>query len=66
MQDRSSNSISPVAISEPQTESLESSLHSSSVKSSIFPRSAWNSQVAHLRVLFRVKRALDKIETIEC
>jgi hypothetical protein len=27
------------------------------------PRPAWNSQVAFLRVLFRTKKALDRIET---
>lgn len=26
------------------------------------PRSAWNSQVAYLRVVFRAKKALDRIE----
>jgi hypothetical protein len=29
----------------------------------LLPRSAWNSQVALLRVLFRTKKALDRIET---
>lgn len=28
----------------------------------LLPRSAWNSQVAYLRVLFRAKKALDRIE----
>jgi hypothetical protein len=28
----------------------------------LLPRSAWNSQVAFLRVLFRAKKALDRIE----
>ena len=28
----------------------------------LLPRSAWNSQVAFLKILFKVKRALDKIE----
>ena len=30
----------------------------------LLPRSAWNSQVAYLRVLFRAKKALDRIEFI--
>ena len=29
---------------------------------SLLPRSSWNSQVAYLRVLFRAKKALDRIE----
>jgi hypothetical protein len=28
----------------------------------LLPRSAWSSQVAYLRVLFRAKKALDRIE----
>jgi len=28
----------------------------------LLPRTAWNSQVAYLRVLFRAKKALDRIE----
>ncbi|BAT55113.1 hypothetical protein NOS3756_40910 [Nostoc sp. NIES-3756] len=28
----------------------------------LLPRSAWNSQVAYLRAVFRAKKALDKIE----
>ncbi|MBR8833148.1 MAG: hypothetical protein DSM106950_03645 [Stigonema ocellatum SAG 48.90 = DSM 106950] len=28
----------------------------------LLPRSAWNSQLAYLRVLFRAKKALDRIE----
>jgi hypothetical protein len=28
----------------------------------LLPRSAWTSQVAYLRVLFRVKKRLDQIE----
>ncbi|MBW4506341.1 MAG: hypothetical protein KME64_07505 [Scytonematopsis contorta HA4267-MV1] len=28
----------------------------------LLPRSAWNSQREYLRVLFKVKKALDKIE----
>ena len=30
--------------------------------SPVLPRSAWNSQVAYLRVLFKAKKALDRIE----
>ncbi|MBD2451310.1 hypothetical protein H6G76_30125 [Nostoc sp. FACHB-152] len=30
--------------------------------SPVLPRSAWNSQIAYLRVLFRAKKALDRIE----
>lgn len=28
----------------------------------LLPRSAWNSQISYLKVLFRAKQALDKIE----
>lgn len=28
----------------------------------LLPRATWNSQVAYLRVLFRAKKALDRIE----
>lgn len=28
----------------------------------LLPRNSWNSQVAYLRVLFRAKKALDRIE----
>ncbi|WP_414530580.1 hypothetical protein [Nodularia chucula] len=28
----------------------------------LLPRSAWNSQLAYLRLVFRAKKALDKIE----
>ncbi|MDK2410091.1 hypothetical protein QHH11_18070 [Aphanizomenon sp. PH219] len=28
----------------------------------LLPRSAWNSQVTYLRLLFRAKKALDRIE----
>ncbi|MBD2438065.1 hypothetical protein [Nostoc sp. FACHB-110] len=28
----------------------------------LLPRAAWDSQVAYLRVLFRAKKALDRIE----
>jgi len=31
----------------------------------LLPRSAWNSQVAFLRVMFRAKKALDKINYSE-
>lgn len=46
--------------------SLESSFDNSQTQvdslSPLLPRSAWNSQVASLRVLFRAKKALDRIE----
>jgi|GEM_PF-2133956 len=29
----------------------------------LLPRSAWNSQIAFLRVAFRAKQALDRVET---
>ena len=41
---------------------LESSLGDRESVEPILPRSAWSSNVAYLRVVFRVKRALDRIE----
>ena len=31
-------------------------------QATVLPRSPWNSQLAYLRVLFRAKKALDRIE----
>jgi len=31
-------------------------------QASLLPRSAWNSQLAYLRIIFRAKKALDRIE----
>ncbi|MEH2237032.1 hypothetical protein [Nostoc sp.] len=31
-------------------------------QATLLPRSGWNSQLAYLRVLFRAKKALDRIE----
>ncbi|MEH1872686.1 hypothetical protein [Nostoc sp.] len=31
-------------------------------ESTLLPRSPWNSKIAYLRVLFRAKKALDRIE----
>lgn len=31
----------------------------------LLPRSAWNSQLAYLRLVFRAKKALDRIENEE-
>lgn len=31
-------------------------------KSPLLPRSAWNSQLAYLKVVFKAKKALDRIE----
>lgn len=46
------NNSSNDAISEQQVDS----------QAPILPRSAWNSNLAYLRVLFRTKKALDRIE----
>jgi hypothetical protein len=61
------NSMPPenLNISE-NTNSLESSLEQSQVEvdlpETLLPRSAWNSQLAYLRAVFRAKKALDRIE----
>lgn len=39
-----------------------SSQHPSVPQWPLLPRSPWNSQIAYLRTLFRVKKALDLIE----
>ncbi|QGZ88587.1 hypothetical protein GQR42_02100 [Microcystis aeruginosa FD4] len=31
----------------------------------ILPRSAWESQIAYLRAVFRAKKALDEIERVQ-
>ncbi|MEH2459884.1 hypothetical protein [Nostoc sp.] len=31
-------------------------------QATLLPRSGWNSQLAYLRVIFRAKKALDRIE----
>ncbi|BBD66614.1 hypothetical protein NIES4072_61130 [Nostoc commune NIES-4072] len=31
-------------------------------QATVLPRSPWNSQLAYLRVIFRAKKALDRIE----
>jgi hypothetical protein len=45
---------------------LSSSLKDDGIESDflkpLLPRSAWNSQVAFLRVMFKAKKALDKID----
>ena len=48
------------------TDNLVSSVDDSEAKEDslprLLPRASWNSQVAYLRVLFRAKKALDRIE----
>ncbi len=48
------------------TDSLVSSVDDPQLKEDslprLLPRASWNSQVAYLRVIFRVKKALDQIE----
>lgn len=47
-------------VSDNNTNSIKLSVEDST--SMPLPRSAWNNQVAYLRVLFRTKKALDRIE----
>jgi hypothetical protein len=55
-------------ISNNSSDSLESSINDSLTQvdplSTLLPRSAWNSQLTYLRVLFRAKKALDRIEQV--
>ncbi|MGL5835169.1 MAG: hypothetical protein ACRC1Z_18350 [Waterburya sp.] len=53
-------------ISQENTGSLSSSLDDPKIESNtlppLLPRSAWNSQVTFLKVMFKAKKALDKLE----
>ncbi|MFW9264598.1 hypothetical protein [Nostoc sp. CALU 546] len=49
------NNISTDSLSEENTTFTNS-------QESLLPRSAWNSQLAYLRLIFRAKKALDCIE----
>jgi hypothetical protein len=61
-----------IPIPDESTGSLESSLDDFQRKGEtlppLLPRSAWNSQLAYLRVILKAKLALDRIEkvTTEC
>lgn len=52
LENKSDSSESPIDDFQTQVDSLPP----------LLPRSAWNSQVAFLRVIFRAKKALDRIE----
>ncbi|ACK66688.1 hypothetical protein PCC8801_2687 [Rippkaea orientalis PCC 8801] len=45
-----------------ESSGLERTPENEAAKQPILPRSAWNSNIAYLRTLFKVKKALDKIE----
>lgn len=67
MNDMSPSSISSVDTPvHERTDSNESSLEDSQAQVGtlppLLPRSAWNSQIAFLRVVFRAKQALDRVE----
>ena len=49
------NNISTDSISEQNTTFTDS-------QEPLLPRSAWNSQLAYLRIVFRAKKALDRME----
>ncbi|MBN3949501.1 MAG: hypothetical protein HWQ38_24775 [Nostoc sp. NMS7] len=49
------NNISTDSISEQNTTFTDS-------QEPLLPRSAWNSQLPYLRIVFRAKKALDRIE----
>lgn len=62
----SSHSPKNIEVSNNNTDSLEPSIDDDKTQidslPTVLPRSAWNSQLAYLRVLFRAKKALDRIE----
>ena len=67
MNDMSVSSISSVDTPvHERTDSNESSINDSQAQVDtlppLLPRSAWNSQLAFLRVAFRAKQALDRVE----
>ena len=67
MNDMSVSSISSVDTPvHERTDSNESSINDSQAQVDtlppLLPRSAWNSQIAFLRVAFRAKQALDRVE----
>lgn len=49
------NNISTDSVAEENTTFTDS-------QEPLLPRSAWNSQLAYLRAIFRAKKALDRIE----
>ncbi|GET36134.1 hypothetical protein MiSe_08820 [Microseira wollei NIES-4236] len=59
-------SLEDTTVSDQRNGSLESSMDNSQAEvnslTPLLPRSAWGSQVAFLRVVFRAKKALDRIE----
>lgn len=62
------NSSSPEdkSIHNKQNLNIESSNDSNvNRESSLLPRSAWNSDLAFLRVIFKAKKTLDEIESAE-
>jgi len=67
MNDMSASSISSVDTPVQRIGSNESSVDDSHAQVGtlppLLPRSAWNSQIAFLRVAFRAKQALDRVET---
>lgn len=61
-----SSHLEETPLSNNKTNSLESSVNDSQAlvdsPPPLLPRTAWNSQVTFLRTIFRVKKALDRIE----
>jgi hypothetical protein len=55
------NNISTDFIPEENTTVADSKTQVDS-RSPLLPRSAWNSQLAYLKVVFKAKKALDRIE----
>jgi hypothetical protein len=60
--DINSKSLDVTSISYSEIERPESTSETLNPQPQLLPRSAWTSQVAYLRVLFRVKKRLDQIE----
>ncbi|MTJ47576.1 hypothetical protein [Dolichospermum sp. UHCC 0259] len=56
------NNISPDSITLENPNTLAKSESSSDTPQHLLPRLAWDSQITYLRLLFRAKKALDRIE----
>lgn len=58
----STNRIPQYGITSTLELSVDSSPGESESQEMLLPRSAWDSQLTYLRVIFRAKKALDRIE----
>ncbi|MGM3308757.1 hypothetical protein ACSQ6I_22735 [Anabaena sp. WFMT] len=60
------NHIDPDSITLENPNTVAQSEDSSDTPQRLLPRLAWDSQITYLRLLFRAKKALDRIEKEAC